>query len=200
MFVLSSPSGAGKTTLARMLVASDPQLRLSVSATTRPQRPAETSGVDYHFIGRDEFLDLQTGEGFLEWASVFGHYYGTPRRPVEQALSEGLDVLFDIDWQGAQQLRAAAPDDVASVFILPPSSAVLASRLRARATDDEAAIARRLAEASAEMSHWAEYDYVIVNDDLNDCAARLRAIVTAERLRTGRSAHLRPLIANLLGG
>jgi guanylate kinase len=186
LFVLSSPSGAGKTTMARRLLADCPDIVVSVSATTRPMRPGEVDGKDYHFKSLEEFEGLVEAQAFLEWAHVFGNRYGTPRQPVEAALKAGRDVLFDVDWQGTQQLVAAAHKDVVAIFLLPPSMAELERRLRARRTDSDAVIAGRMARASAEISHWSEYNYVLVNDDADACFAEIRAIVTAERLRRNR--------------
>ena len=186
LFILSSPSGAGKTTLSRMMLAADPALTLSVSATTRPPRAKERDGVDYHFVTPQAFAGMVADGEMLEHAHVFGNEYGSPRAPVEAALSEGRDVLFDVDWQGAQQIKLAMQGDVVSVFILPPSIAALDSRLRSRAQDDDETVARRMAKAMDEISHWREYDYVLVNDDLSKCATQLAAILTAERLRLHR--------------
>jgi guanylate kinase len=186
LLVLSSPSGAGKTSLARALLASDSNISLSVSVTTRIARPGEIAGKDYHFLGEGEFKAMRESDALLEWASVFDHFYGTPRKPIEQALAEGRDVLFDIDWQGTQQLAEKMKGDLVRVFILPPSGAALEARLRSRAQDPPSVVARRMAQASAEISHWAEYDYVIVNSDLEESIAGLRAILTAERLKRER--------------
>jgi guanylate kinase len=201
MLVLSSPSGAGKTTLSRMLLKADGHIDLSVSVTTRPQRPGEVDGRDYHFIDMVRFESMVKSGKLLEWAEVFGHRYGTPRIPVEKALRAGRDVLFDIDWQGTQQLREKARDDLVSVFILPPSVTELQRRLERRAQDSRAIIAGRMAKAAGEMSHWPEYDYVIVNRDKKDAFAEVRAILAAERLKRerqiGLSALVRDLQANL---
>ncbi len=167
MLVLSSPSGAGKTTLSRMLLEVDPAVELSVSATTRPQRPAEVDGRDYHFVDRARFDEMVRNDELLEWAEVFGNRYGTPRAPVEAAIARGKDVLFDIDWQGTQQLREKARNDLVSVFLLPPSAPELERRLHTRAQDADDVIRERMAKASDEMSHWAEYDYVVINHDLD---------------------------------
>lgn len=197
MLVLSSPSGAGKTTLAKRLLASDANLAMSVSATTRPRRESEVDGRDYHFVSRETF-EAQIAEGaFLEHARVFDHIYGTPRLPVEAALAEGRDVLFDVDWQGAQQLRAAMGADLASVFILPPSLDALASRLKKRGQDAADVVERRMTKAMGEISHWNEYDYVIVNDDLDASEAALKAILTAERHRRTRQIGLADFVAEL---
>lgn len=198
MLVLSSASGGGKTTLAKMLIASDGNCQLSVSATTRGARPAEAHGKDYYFMDRTTFEGLRDRGAFLEWAEVFGNLYGTPRETVERALSEGRDVVFDIDWQGARQLHAEAPGDVIRVFILPPSREVLASRLQGRGSDSAEVVARRMAGAAEEISHWSEYDYVLVNDDLEESLAALRAILLAERSRRERNPGLKALVAELL--
>ncbi len=201
MLVLSSPSGAGKTTLSRMLLEVDPAVDLSVSVTTRQQRPGEVDGRHYHFVDRARFDAMVKGGELLEWAEVFGHRYGTPRETVETALERGRDVLFDIDWQGTQQLREKARHDLVSVFVLPPSIPELERRLKTRAQDQDDVIRSRMAKAGEEMSHWAEYDYVIVNHDLDRCFIDLRAILAAERLKrerqTGLSAFVRRLQADL---
>jgi guanylate kinase len=201
MLVLSSPSGAGKTTLSRMLLKADRGIKLSVSVTTRPKRHGEVNGHDYHFIdpGRFEHM-VKTGQ-LLEWAEVFGHRYGTPRQPVSKALQGGRDVLFDIDWQGTQQLREKARGDLVSVFILPPTVKELEQRLRRRAQDSKDIIGSRMAKAAGEMSHWPEYDYVIVNSDIDEAFAEVRAILAAERRKrerlTGLSSFVRRLQAKL---
>jgi guanylate kinase len=201
MLVLSSPSGAGKTTLSRMLLKADRHVALSVSVTTRPQRRGEVDGRDYHFIDLARFEAMVKSGKLLEWAEVFGHRYGTPRVPVEKALRAGRDVLFDIDWQGTQQLREKARDDLVSVFILPPTAKELERRLERRAQDSRAVIGARMAKASGEMSHWPEYDYVIVNRDKKDAFTEVRAILAAERLKRerqiGLSAFVRDLQAKL---
>jgi guanylate kinase len=200
MLVLSSPSGAGKTTLSRMLLA-DHAVELSISVTTRPQRPAEQDGAHYHFIDRARFDAMVRDGELLEWADVFGHRYGTPRAPVEAALAAGRDVLFDIDWQGTQQMREKARGDLVSVFVLPPSARELERRLHTRAQDSDDVIRARMAEAADEISHWAEYDYVIVNRDLDHAYEELRAILAAERLKrerqTGLSDFVRAVQAEL---
>lgn len=189
--ILSSPSGAGKSTMARRLMAWDATLSFSVSATTRPPRAGEVEGKHYHFRSRDEFGRLVLDGEMLEHAEVFGHHYGSPRAPVEAALAAGRDVLFDIDWQGGQQIRTSSLGrDVVSIFILPPSIAELERRLRARGQDDDAVIAARMAKSEAEISHWAEYDYVLVNDEPDACERRLRTILSAERLRRDRQPWL----------
>jgi guanylate kinase len=197
MLVLSSPSGAGKTTLSRMLLKADRHVELSVSVTTRPQRPGEIDRRDYHFIDVVRFESMAKSGKLLEWAEVFGHRYGTPRLPVEKALRAGRDVLFDIDWQGTQQLREKARDDLVSVFILPPSVKELQRRLERRAQDTHAIIAGRMSKAAGEMSHWPEYDYVIVNRDKKDAFAEVRAILAAERLKRERQIGLSALVRDL---
>lgn len=200
MLVLSSPSGAGKTTIARRLLAEDDNLEMSVSATTRPKRPGEVSGVDYMFIDKTSFnLMLNRGE-LLEHARVFSNFYGTPRAPVEAALSKGLDMLFDIDWQGTQQLRESAREDLVSIFVLPPSTQALEERLTKRAQDPPDIVAERMAKASDEMSHWPEYDYVIINDDIDRSVAQVRAILTAERARRDRLLGLGEFVRGLQAG
>lgn len=188
MFVLSSPSGAGKTTLTRLLIERDPGIRLSISVTTRPRRPSEVEGVHYRFVDRRRFEKMRDAGELLEWAEVHGNLYGTPRVPVEQALKSGRDVLFDIDWQGTLQLYKQARPDAVSVFILPPSIAELRTRLARRAEDDEGAIRGRLRNALGEIGHWKEYDYVLVNKDLDKCFSQVKAILAAERQRRARSS------------
>ena len=201
MLVLSSPSGAGKTTLSRRLLAKDRGIELSISVTTRPKRRGEVDGRHYHFIDRKRFEQLVRRGELLEWAEVFGNGYGTPRRPVEKALKAGRDVLFDIDWQGTQQLGQEMGKDLVSVFVLPPSIPELERRLHTRAQDDEKTIRSRMAKAAGEMSHWREYDYVIVNRDLDRAFGEVRAILAAERLKRerqpGLSAFVRRLRAEL---
>ena len=197
MFVLSSPSGAGKTTLSRMLVAETPALQMSVSATTRPMRPGEVEGKDYFFVDQKRFDEMAARGDLLEWAPVFGKSYGTPRAPVETALSEGRDVLFDIDWQGTQQLREKAGPDVVSVFILPPSAADLEKRLHTRAQDSDEVIRGRMDRASHEMSHWAEYDYIVVNENVDHAFAEVQSILKAERLKRTRRIGLTEFVRNL---
>jgi guanylate kinase len=186
MFVLSSPSGAGKTSIARRLLELEPELTLSVSVTTRPKRPSETDGVDYRFIAPPDYDAMIAAGALLEHAVVYGHGYGTPRAAVEQALAAGRDVLFDIDWQGTQQLREVARDDMVSLFILPPSMAELERRLRRRAEDSEAVVRQRLAQVAADVTHFAEYDYVLVNRDFEASVLQVRQILAAERLRSHR--------------
>ncbi|MEQ8967054.1 MAG: guanylate kinase [Azospirillaceae bacterium] len=197
MFVLSSPSGAGKTTISRRLLETDDNLGLSVSVTTRAPRPGERDGVDYHFIDRARYDAMVAEEALLEHARVFDHFYGTPRGPVEEALQAGRDILFDIDWQGTQQLTESARDDLVSVFILPPSGAELERRLRQRAQDSEDVIARRMAKAADEMSHYPEYDYVIVNTNIEESVDKVRSILVAERLRRERQIGLSDFVRHL---
>jgi guanylate kinase len=197
MFVLSSPSGAGKTTLSRRLMQADGRLHLSVSVTTRPPRPSEQHGVDYHFVDVPRFEAMRSAGELLEWAHVFGNLYGTPRAAVMAELARGNDVLFDIDWQGTQQLRSSARSDLVSVFILPPSAAALEARLVARAQDSSDVVRDRMARAGEEMSHWAEYDYVILNNDLDESLAALQCILAAERLRRDRQTGLTEFVADL---
>ncbi len=197
MLVLSSPSGAGKTTLSRMLLKADSAVELSISVTTRPRRPGETDGRDYHFIDTPRFDAMREKGELLEWAHVFGHRYGTPRTPVERVLAHGRDVLFDVDWQGTQQLREKAPKDLVSVFVLPPSVAELERRLRSRAQDSDDVIRTRMARAADEMSHWGEYDYVVVNRRIDDAFADVRAILAAERLKRERQTGLSDFVRDL---
>jgi guanylate kinase len=200
MVVLSSPSGAGKSTMTRQLLADNTNMTMSVSATTRRPRSGEEDGADYFFIGKTKFADMIEDGEFLEHAKVFDNYYGTPRTPVEAALADGKDVLFDIDWQGAQQLTQAAGDDLVKIFILPPSKRELESRLHTRAQDSASVIAKRMAKSAAEISHWAEYDYIIVNDDLDTAMAELRTIVSAERMKRRRQMWLGPFVKALTEG
>lgn len=198
MFVLSSPSGAGKTTISRKLLASDDNLQMSVSVTTRPQRPGEVDGKDYHFAARADFDQMVDEDAFLEYAEVFGNCYGTPRAQIDAALAEGKDYLFDIDWQGTQQLYQRAGADVVRVFLLPPSIAELEHRLSSRGTDSAEVIAGRMARAQSEISHWDGYDYVIVNDDIEACFAKVRTILQAERLRRTRQTGLVSFVRELM--
>ena len=198
MLVLSSPSGAGKSTIARNLLESDPALELSVSVTTRQRRPSEIDGMHYHFVSQRDFDRLRDTDALLEWAEVHGNCYGTPREAAEQAMSEGRDMLFDIDWQGANQLVEKMPTDIVSIFILPPSMEELKSRLQRRAEDSAETIEKRLANAREEIGHWQEYDYVVVNDDLDRAYGAVRAIVTAERLRRNRRPGLFDFVNGLL--
>jgi len=198
LLILSSPSGAGKSTLARRLLAADPAIRFSVSATTRPPRPGEIDGKDYHFRTREAFDTMVASGEMLEHAEVFGNRYGSPRGPVEAAMAQGIDTIFDVDWQGGQQIRnSALGSDVVSVFILPPSIAELEVRLTGRAQDSAEVIAGRMARAEAEISHWAEYDYVLVNRDIDRAESELRAILAAERLRRTRQPGLVAFVQTL---
>jgi guanylate kinase len=199
LVVLSSPSGAGKTTISRMLLESDADMTISVSATTRPIRPGEVEGVDYHFVDDAEFDRLiEVGE-FVEWAPVFGYRYGTPKAPVKDALREGRDILFDIDWQGTQQLHSAMGEDLVRIFILPPSMSELERRLRERGTDTDEVVADRMRRAAGEIGHWAEYDYVLVNADMDKCLGKVQTIVNAERLKRARQVGLVAFVRGLIG-
>ncbi len=199
LIVLSSPSGAGKSTISRMLLEADRDVTMSVSATTRPMRPREVEGVDYHFVDDVEFDRMIESGEFVEWAPVFGYRYGTPKAPVKQALKEGRDILFDIDWQGTQQLHSAMGEDLVRIFILPPSMPELERRLRDRGTDPEAVVADRMQRAAGEISHWAEYDYVLVNADMDKCLAKVNTIVAAERLKRARQIGLVAFVRDLVG-
>ncbi len=198
MFVLSSPSGAGKSTIARQLLDEDGNIELSISVTTRERRPSELDGVHYHFIDQDRFGKMADRGELLEWAQVHGNYYGTPQEPVEKALSAGRDVLFDIDWQGTRQIADKLPQDVVRVFVLPPTIAELKARLKRRAEDDPATILKRLVGAREEIEKWSDYDYVIVNDDLQKAYSSVKSILGAERIRRERVIGLRPFVSNLL--
>ena len=198
MLVISSPSGAGKSTIARNVLEADRGMSLSVSVTTRERRPSEIEGVHYHFVSRKEFERLKSSDSLLEWAEVHGNFYGTPREAAEVAMSQGRDMLFDIDWQGAQQLQEKMSADVVSIFILPPTMAELQSRLNRRAEDSAEVIATRLKNARDEIGHWGEYDYVVINDDLDRAFASVRAIVEAERLRRDRRHGLFDFVSGLL--
>jgi guanylate kinase len=198
MLVLSSPSGAGKTTLARRLRDEEPDIEMSISHTTRPLRKGEKDGRDYHFVDRDTFTRMRDHGEFMEWAVVFDNYYGTTRQPVEQALAQGRDVLFDVDWQGAAALRAKAKGDVVTVFILPPTAADLEQRLNVRAQDPPEIVRRRMLGASNEIQHWQEYDYVVINYDIEQSVAAVRSILAAERLRGSRLTGLKAFVQNLL--
>ena len=200
LLVLSSPSGAGKTTITKRLVERDPNLTLSVSVTTRPRRPSETDGRDYTFIDQATFDRMVAGGELLEHATVFDHCYGTPRAPIEATLADGRDVVTDIDWQGTQQLTESVPHDLVKVFVLPPSQDALEARLRARAQDSDDVVAARMAKSAAEMSHWPEYDYVIVNRDIEESVAQAQAIVTAERHRLTRQVGLADFVNRLRAG
>jgi guanylate kinase len=198
MLVLSSPSGAGKSTISRNLLESDPSFELSISVTTRARRGSEIDGRHYHFRSRREFESMRDNDELLEWAEVHGNFYATPRAPAETALSEGRDMLFDIDWQGAEQLREKMRADIVSIFILPPTMRELKGRLRRRAEDTEEVIAARLANSLYEIGHWGDYDYVVINDDLDAAFAQVQAIVTAERLRRDRRPGLFDFVQGLL--
>jgi len=198
MLVLSSPSGAGKTTLARKLLAVDREITMSVSVTTRQPRSGEEEGKDYFFVASSMFGQMVSSDAFLEHANVFDHRYGTPREPVMLALAKGQDVLFDIDWQGTQQLRQQAGDDLVSIFVLPPSHSELERRLHARAQDSAAVVAARMARASNEISHWAEYDYVVINDDVDAALKKIRTILAAERMKRGRQTGIPSFVGTLM--
>ncbi|WP_017671221.1 guanylate kinase [Blastomonas sp. AAP53] len=198
LFILSSPSGAGKSTIARMLLEADEQICLSVSVTTRPPRPGEIDGVHYHFIDETEFHRLVDDHEMMEWAKVFGHYYGTPKAQVKQGLRDGQDFLFDIDWQGTQQLYQRAEGDVVRVFILPPSLDELHRRLRSRNTDSEEVIAGRMARAQDEISHWDGYDFVVINDNVESCFTKVQQILNSERMRRARQTGLIDYVRDLM--
>lgn len=198
MLVLSSPSGAGKTTISRRILADDDNIHMSVSVTTRPMRPGEVDGKDYQFISESRFHEMVTDRALMEHARVFDNFYGTPKAAVEDALETGRDVLFDIDWQGTQQLREAAQDDLVSIFVLPPSTAELERRLRARAQDPDDVVARRMAKAADEMSHFAEYDYIIINQDIEESVDRVQAILAAERQKRRRQVGLNEFVRELI--
>ena len=200
MLVLSSPSGAGKTSISRKLLELDGEIEMSVSVTTRPKRPGEVAGRDYHFIERTEFDLMVNRRQLLEHAKVFDHYYGTPRKPVDDLLGAGRDVLFDIDWQGTQQLKEAARDDLVSVFILPPSTGELERRLKTRAQDSAAVVAKRMGKAADEMSHWPEYDYIVVNHTFEKSVEQVHAILIAERMRRHRQVGLPVFVKGLQQG
>jgi guanylate kinase len=200
LIVLSSPSGAGKSTISRMLLEADPHITMSVSATTRPMRPGEVEGRDYHFVDEAEFQRMIQAGDFAEWAPVFDYHYGSPQAPIKAALKEGRDVLFDIDWQGTQQLHAAMGEDLVRVFILPPSMAELERRLLERGTDTDEVIEGRMRRAAGEISHWGEYDYVLINEDMDACLADVRSILAAERLKRWRQAGLVSFVRDLVAG
>lgn len=199
MLVLSAPSGTGKTTIARRILAADPNIILSISVTTRPRRPAEVDGRDYFFVDPPRFEAMVAEDGMLEHATVFGNMYGTPRDFVQSKLTAGRDVLFDIDWQGTRQLRQRAPTDLVSVFILPPSYAELERRLRTRGQDSDTVVASRMAEASAETGHWGEYEYIVINDDIDVSVEKVRGILLAERLRRDRQVGMPAFVQALRG-
>jgi guanylate kinase len=198
MLVLSSPSGAGKTTIARRVLGEDPGITASISHTTRARRPGEVDGKDYHFIDKQTFTQMRDEKAFLEWAFVFDNFYGTTRAPVDEALAQGRDVLFDVDWQGADSLREQAKDDVVSVFVLPPTAGALEERLKARAQDSDDVVARRMAGASNEIQHWNDYDYVLVNFDVEQSVAAVHAVLAAERLKRTRLTGLDSFVQGLL--
>jgi len=199
LIVLSSPSGAGKSTISRLLLSSDDDVSMSISATTRPMRPGETDGVDYHFVSDGEFDRMVEAGEFVEWAHVFGHRYGTPKAPVKQALRQGRDILFDIDWQGARQLEPDFGEHLVTIFLLPPSMRELEHRLHTRGQDSDEVIADRMRRAADEIDHWAEYEYVLVNRDMDACLAQVRAIVSAERSRRVRQTGLVEFVRDLIG-
>jgi guanylate kinase len=199
LIVLSSPSGAGKSTISRLLLDADAEVTMSISATTRPKRPGEVEGVDYHFIDDAEFDRMIDAGEFVEWAHVFGCRYGTPKAPVKEALRRGRDILFDIDWQGARQLEPDFGEHLVTIFLLPPSMAELEHRLRTRGTDCEAVISDRMRRAADEIDHWAEYEYVLVNRDMDACLAQVRGIVTAERSKRVRQTGLVDFVRDLIG-
>jgi guanylate kinase len=198
LIVLSSPSGAGKSTISRMLLEADDNITISVSATTRPMRPGEVEGVDYHFVDDGEFNRLIDADEFAEWAYVFDHLYGSPKEPIKEALKDGRDTLFDIDWQGTQQLEYAFRTELVRIFILPPSMKALERRLHERGTDSEEIIAGRMRRAASEIGHWAEYDYVLINEDMSQCLDDVRAIIAAERLRRERQPYLLGFVRELV--
>lgn len=198
LIVLSSPSGAGKSTISRMLMQSDGEITMSISATTRPKRPGETDDVDYHFINSSQFQELVDAGELAEWAYVFDHRYGSPKEPIKESLRLGRDILFDIDWQGTQQLRGAFGTDLVSIFILPPSMEELERRLTARNTDSEDVIESRMKRAASEIGHWGEYDYVLINDDMNECLDDVRTIISAERMKRDRQPYLIPFVRKLV--
>jgi guanylate kinase len=199
LIVLSSPSGAGKSTIARMLLEADREVTMSISATTRPMRPGEQNDVDYHFVDDAEF-DRMIAEGaFVEWAHVFGYRYGTPKAPVKAALRKGRDILFDIDWQGARQLEPDFGEHLVTIFLLPPTMAELEQRLHTRGTDSQSVIADRMRRAADEIDHWAEYEYVLVNRDMDACLSQVRAIVSAERSKRVRQTDLVEFVRELIG-
>ena len=200
MIVLSSPSGAGKSTLTRALLAENDDMAMSVSVTTRKARKGERDGKDYYFVSKQKFSDMIHDDQFLEHAKVFDNFYGTPRGPVETALNDGQDIIFDIDWQGAQQLTQAAADDIVKIFILPPNMRELEKRLRTRAQDTEEVIARRMSKSNAEISHWAEYDYVVLNETIEEAMSELRSIISAERMKRKRQLWLGPFVKSLVDG
>ncbi|MFL6726236.1 MAG: guanylate kinase [Sphingomicrobium sp.] len=198
LIVLSSPSGAGKSTIARMLLEADNEVTISVSATTRPKRPGEVDDVDYHFVDDSQFDQMVENGDFAEWAFVFDHRYGSPKEPIKEALKIGHDILFDIDWQGTQQLRGAFGTDLVRIFVLPPSMQELERRLRSRGTDNEDVIESRMRRAASEIGHWGEYDYVLINEDMDECLGEVRTIIEAERLRRDRRPYLFDFVRRLV--
>ena len=198
LILLSSPSGAGKSTISRMLLSADDAVTMSVSATTRDKRPGEVDDVDYHFVDDAKFEEMVRDSEFAEWAYVFDHRYGSPKEPIKDALKAGRDILFDIDWQGTQQLRGAFGTDLVRIFILPPSMEELERRLRARGTDSEAVIESRMRRAASEIGHWGEYDYVLINEDMDSCLEEVRSIIEAERLRRDRRPYLFDFVRRLV--
>ena len=198
LIVLSSPSGAGKTTISRMLLESDGDIMMSISATTRPMRPGEVEGIDYHFVDDPEFDRMVEDGDFAEWAYVFDHRYGSPKEPIKEALKVGHDILFDIDWQGTQQLQGAFGTDLVRIFVLPPSMQELERRLRSRGTDSEDVIESRMRRAASEIGHWGEYDYVLINEDMDACLEEVRTIIDAERLRRDRRPYLFDFVRRLV--
>ncbi|GAA4746545.1 guanylate kinase [Sphingomonas daechungensis] len=198
LVVLSSPSGAGKSTISRMLLDADPQITMSISATTRPRRSGEVDDVDYHFVAPARFQELVDQDELAEWAYVFDHRYGSPKEPIKEALRLGRDILFDIDWQGTQQLRGAFGTDLVRIFILPPSMAELERRLRARNTDSDEVIESRMKRAASEIGHWGEYDYVLINEDMDHCLHDVQAIIAAERMKRDRQPYLIPFVRKLV--
>jgi guanylate kinase len=198
LVVLSSPSGAGKSTISRMLLEADPEITMSISATTRPRRSSEVDDVDYHFVSPERFQELVDQDELAEWAYVFDHRYGSPKEPIKEALRLGRDILFDIDWQGTQQLRGAFGTDLVRIFILPPSMAELERRLRARNTDSDEVIESRMKRAASEIGHWGEYDYVLINEDMDHCLHDVQAIITAERMKRDRQPYLIPFVRQLV--
>ncbi len=199
LIVLSSPSGAGKSTISHLLLEAEPDVRMSVSATTRPMRPGERQNVDYHFVDDAEFDRMIAAGEFVEWANVFSHRYGTPKAPVKQALRDGRDILFDIDWQGARQLEPDFGEHLVTIFLLPPAMDELERRLRTRGTDSDEVIADRMRRAANEIEHWAEYEYVLVNQDMDACLAQVRAILAAERAKRVRQTRLNDFVRDLIG-
>ena len=198
LIVLSSPSGAGKSTISRLLLEADSEVTMSISATTRPRRPGEVEDVDYHFVDDSRFDQMVEDGEFAEWAYVFDHRYGSPKEPIKDALKVGHDILFDIDWQGTQQLRGAFGTDLVRIFILPPSMQELERRLRSRGTDREAVIQSRMTRAASEIGHWGEYDYVLINEDMDECLAEVQSIIAAERMRRDRRPYLFDFVRRLV--